>query len=67
MASCKSDFLCTLSCPTFLSILGPGNVHFDYGQDIYFIKPEKEFPVQGDKAKSAERRFVIWLQTTVTC
>ncbi|KAM7448574.1 hypothetical protein ABFA07_003481 [Porites harrisoni] len=40
----------------FLLRKGPGNVHFDYGQDIYFIKPEKEFPAQGDKAKGAERR-----------
>ena len=41
-----------------ISILGPGNVHFDHGQDIYFIKPAKEYPTQGDKGKNAERRFV---------
>ena len=44
---------------SIISALGPGNVHFDYGQDVYFIKPRREYPTQGGVAKDAERRLVI--------
>lgn len=49
-----------LAACDIICISGPGNVHFDYGQDIYFIKREKEHPAQGGKAKDAERRLVIF-------
>ena len=39
-------------------ILGPGNVHFDHGQDIYFIKRTKNYPAAGDRVTDAERRLV---------
>lgn len=42
-----------------ISVLGPGNVHFDYGQDVYFIKLTREHPTQGGMAKDAERRLVM--------
>lgn len=41
-------------------VLGPGNVHFDYGQDVYFMKPSKEYPSQSGMAKDVERRLVIF-------
>ena len=37
-------------------VLGPGNVHFDYGQDVYFIKPSSESPSQSGMVGDAERR-----------
>ena len=40
-------------------VLGPGNVHFDYGQDVYLIKPSSESPSQTDMFGDAERRLVI--------
>lgn len=43
---------------SIISVLGPGTVHFDYGQDVYFIKPTREYPTQGGMAKDAERRLV---------
>ena len=50
----------SLAYPAYLFILicvvGPGNMHFDYGQDVYFIKPTKERPVQGATTKNTERR-----------
>lgn len=42
-----------------ISFLGPGNVHFDYGQDVYFIKLTREHLTQGGMAKDAERRLVM--------
>lgn len=40
-------------------VLGPGNVHSDYGEDVYFIKPSREYPSQSGMARVAERRLVI--------
>ncbi|XP_078346621.1 katanin-interacting protein-like isoform X3 [Oculina patagonica] len=40
----------------FLLRKGPGTVHFDYGQDVYFIKQTREYPAQGGMPKDAERR-----------
>ena len=40
-------------------ILGPGNVHFDYGQDVYFIKPSREYPSHSGMTRDAERRLFI--------
>jgi len=45
-------------------ILGPGNVHFDYGQDVYFIKPSREYPSQSGMTRDAERRLFIVLVVT---
>lgn len=52
-------FVCSEIVMSIISALGPGNVHFDYGQDVYFIKPRREYPTQGGVAKDAERRLVI--------
>ena len=41
-------------------ILGPGNVHFDYGQDVFFIKFSREYPLQSGMARDAERRLAIF-------
>ena len=56
--------LLELAAYDMICISGPGNVHFDYGQDIYFIKREKEHTAQGGKAKDAERRLVSYLWRT---
>lgn len=42
----------------FLLRKGPGNVHFDHGQDVYFIKSPKENPAAGDNKADTERRSV---------
>lgn len=52
-------FVCSEIMMSIISSLGPGNVHFDYGQDVYFIKPTREYPTQGGVATDAERRLVI--------
>lgn len=41
-------------------VLGPGNVHFDYGQDVYFIKPSSESPSQTGMVGDGERRLVVF-------
>ena len=39
--------------------LGPGNVHFDHGQEIYLIKSSKENSAPNVKTVDVERRFVV--------
>ncbi|XP_015753722.1 PREDICTED: uncharacterized protein KIAA0556-like [Acropora digitifera] len=43
----------------FLLRKGPGNVHFDHGQEIYLIKSPKENSALNVKTVDVDRRFVV--------
>ena len=53
-------FVCSKLMMFINFILGPGNVHFDYGQDVCFVKPSREYPSESSMARDAERRLVIF-------
>lgn len=40
----------------FLLRKGPGNMHFDHGQDVFFIKMTRGYAVHGTSTKDVERR-----------
>ena len=40
----------------YICFSGPGNMHFDHGQDVFFIKTTREYAVHGTSTKDVERR-----------